>query len=130
MVNFLSFTQIEIDLNCYIHFFELLIESSDFESKYTQMNVLYKSPKRTNQSVVFNSVQKMALRVFYTIRTLTKALTYIHKPLSAPSFGRNSKQPMRKPYWEMSIFKNYFNYDIWHVLLLHEVGMMYLVRNH
>ena len=31
---------------------------------------------RASQSVVFNSGQKMALRAFYFIRTLTKALTY------------------------------------------------------
>ena len=31
---------------------------------------------RAFQSVVFNSGQKMALRAFYFIRALTKALTY------------------------------------------------------
>ena len=33
---------------------------------------------RAFQSVVFNSGQKMALRVFYFIRTLAKALTYYY----------------------------------------------------
>ena len=33
---------------------------------------------RASQSVVFNTGQKMALRAFYFIRTLTKALTYYY----------------------------------------------------
>ena len=34
--------------------------------------------KRASQSLVFNAVQKMALRAFYFIRALTKALTYYY----------------------------------------------------
>ena len=33
---------------------------------------------RASQSLVFNAVQKMALRAFYFIRALTKALTYYY----------------------------------------------------
>ena len=35
-------------------------------------------PNRAFQSAVFNSGQKMALRAFYFIRALTKALTYYY----------------------------------------------------
>ena len=34
--------------------------------------------KRVSESVVFNSGQKMALRAFYFLRALTKALTYYY----------------------------------------------------
>ena len=35
-------------------------------------------PYRDSELVVFNSGQKMALRAFYFIRALTKALTYYY----------------------------------------------------
>ena len=40
--------------------------------------MMLSDPDRAFRSVVFNCGQKMALRAFYFIRTLTKALTYYY----------------------------------------------------
>jgi len=44
----------------------------------TIMNITAALINRAFQSLVFNSGQKMALRAFYFIRALTKALTYYY----------------------------------------------------
>ena len=49
---------------------------------------------RAFQSVVLNGCQEMTLRAFY----ITRTLILLHKPLSAPSFGRYWKYLIRSPY--------------------------------
>ena len=56
------------------------ISSTQFFNAYPCLlyNVHAYEINRASQSVVFDTGQKMALRVFYFIRTLTKALTYYY----------------------------------------------------
>ena len=62
---------------------------------------------RAFQSVVFNSGQKMALRVFYFIRALTKALTYYYINRSQ----RHLLTAVEKNWLEGPIIKSLWNWN-------------------
>ena len=70
---------------------------------------------RDSESVVFNSGQKMALRAFYFIRALTKALTYYYISRSQrhlqAAVGNNWSgvpidHPQNWPYWQNWLMHN------------------------
>ena len=49
---------------------------NSYLNTYSKSHIMAVKLNRASQSAVFNSGQEMALRAFYFIRTLTKALTY------------------------------------------------------
>ena len=72
-----------VELTGHVNHFKSFATVADKEIRFAFQNVARfemkgKTSKKAFQSVVFNTCQKMALRAFYFIRTLTKALSYYY----------------------------------------------------